>query len=85
MHLFCLPECRETVSTKEMKYFSWLSINEGRESRADCSYLNLSTRTFVAYKSFSGPLGQDLAAVDEPTSMAFLPRFPFLLFQLLVL
>lgn len=85
MHLFCLPECRETVSTKKMKYFSWLSINEGRKSRADSSYLNLSTRPFVAYKSFSGLLGQDFASVDEPVSLAFLPRFPFLLFHLPVL
>jgi len=68
-----------------MKYFSWLSVNEGRESRADGSYSNHSTRGFVAYKSFAGPLGQGFSAVDERASLSPLPKFPFLLFQLLAL
>lgn len=85
MHLFCLSKCKETVSTKRMKYFSWLSVSKGRESEADSSYSNHSTRRVLAYKSFVGMLGQGFSAADEPpAALSSLPKFPFLLFQLLV-
>lgn len=87
MHLFRLSKCKETVSTKRMKYFSWLSVSEGRESEADSSYLSHSTQRVVAYKSFVGTGGQGFPATDEPAAAAALsslPRFPFPLFQILV-
>lgn len=85
MHLFRLSKCKETVSTKRMKYFLWLSVSEGRESEADSSYLNHSTQRVAAYKGFVGMLGQGFSAADEPAAaLSSLPRFPFPLSQLLV-